>query len=100
MECDWAAYNAVIAAVKAIPDRNQQMAAAVAQGFPARISLVQNVSTMMYDLMGTVGFACGFASLVHYTNVQPSSSSSGFDYGRLRSVVSTFLSTAPGAIIA
>jgi hypothetical protein len=30
------------------------MVAAVAQGFPARISLVKNVSTMMYDLMATV----------------------------------------------
>ena len=56
MECDWAAYNAVIAEVQAIKDRNQQMAAAVAKGFPARISLVQNVSVMMYDLMATVSF--------------------------------------------
>lgn len=54
MECDWAAYNAVIAGIQAITNRQQQMAAAVAQGFPARISLAQNVSTMMWDLMGTV----------------------------------------------
>ena len=54
MECDWAAYNTVIASIQAITNRNQQMAAAVALGFPARISLVQNVSTMMYDLMATV----------------------------------------------
>jgi len=53
MECDWANYNSVIAAISAIKDRNQQMAAAVAQGFPARISLVSNVSTMMFDLMAT-----------------------------------------------
>lgn len=54
MECDWAAYNAVIASIQAIKNRAQQMAAAFAQGIPARISLVQNVSTMMYDLIATV----------------------------------------------
>lgn len=60
MECDWANYNSVIAAISAIKDRNQQMAAAVAQGFPARISLVSNVSTMMFDLMATVSTPEGF----------------------------------------
>ncbi len=71
MECDWAAYNAVIASVQGITNRQQQIAAAIALGFPARISLVANVTTMMNDLMATVstteGFGentiCGFSSI-------------------------------------
>jgi hypothetical protein len=64
MECDWNAYNAVIKYIQGIGNRAQQMAAAVSQGFPARISLVQNVSTMMYDLMATVSTTEGFGACV------------------------------------
>jgi hypothetical protein len=62
MECDWNNYNAVIKAIQGITNRQQQMAAAVAQGFPARISLVQNVSTMIWDLMATVSTPEGFGA--------------------------------------
>ncbi len=52
--CDWAAYNAVISAVEKIPDPAARRAAAIAQGLPARASLMANFSTLMMDLLATV----------------------------------------------
>jgi hypothetical protein len=52
--CDWAAYNAVIKAVQAIADPAARRAAAVAQGLPARVSLIANVSAAVADLLATV----------------------------------------------
>lgn len=53
-ECDWAAYNSVVAAVQAIKDPVARQAAARANALPARISLVVNASEMMWDALARV----------------------------------------------
>jgi hypothetical protein len=52
--CDWQTYNGVIAAIEKIADPAARRAAALAQGVPARVSLMANFSTLMMDLLATV----------------------------------------------
>jgi hypothetical protein len=54
MECDWDAYNSVIASIKAITDPAQRQLAARTVGLAARISLVENVTEMVWDHLSRV----------------------------------------------
>jgi hypothetical protein len=51
--CDWQAYNALIKSISAIADPAQRRAAAIALGIPARVSLMANFSTAIFDLLAT-----------------------------------------------
>ncbi len=51
--CDWASYNALIKAINAIADPAARRAAAIAQGVPARVSLMANLSTAVQNLLAT-----------------------------------------------
>jgi hypothetical protein len=51
--CDWVSYNAVIKSIAAIPDPAQRRAAAIAQGIPARVSLMSNFSSSVFNLLAT-----------------------------------------------
>ena len=62
-ECDWSTYNAVIAKVSAIADPAQKKAAAVAQGIPARISLMTNFTAVIQNLLTTVSNIEGSGTL-------------------------------------
>jgi hypothetical protein len=53
-ECDWAAFNAVLAVLKAMPAGPTRQAEAVTIGFPALASLAANLTTMMWDQLATV----------------------------------------------
>ena len=53
-ECSWAAYAAVLAAVKAIPDPAARTAAARARAVPARVALQANATEMVQNLLATV----------------------------------------------
>jgi len=61
--CDWASYNAVFAAVKAIADPAARRAAALARALPARVSLMANLSTTVADLLATVSSVEGPGTL-------------------------------------
>jgi hypothetical protein len=52
-ECDWSAYNGVITYVQGITDPTARKAAAIALAIPARVSLVQNVTDMMGDMLAS-----------------------------------------------
>ena len=57
LQCDWAAFDAVFAAVSAMPDGAARRAAAVARVFPAFASLVANATAMVTDLLeGTASY--------------------------------------------
>ena len=62
-ECEWSAYNAVIAKVSAIADPAQKKAAAVAQGIPARVSLMSNFTDVIQNLLSTVSTIEGSGTL-------------------------------------
>lgn len=62
-ECSWAAYNAVLAKVKAITDPAARQAAARTLAVPARVTLQANATTMVQDLLATASSTEGPGTL-------------------------------------
>jgi hypothetical protein len=61
--CDWGSYNAVIGAIQKIADPAARKAAAIAQGIPARVSLMGNFTVLIQDLLATVSGIEGSGTL-------------------------------------
>lgn len=53
-ECDWFAFNGVLASLQAMEPGPAREAAAVARGFPALASLAANLTRMVYDQVATI----------------------------------------------
>lgn len=54
MECAWAGYNDLIGQIQNITDPTQRQKAAIAQGLPARVALVSNVTAMLWQMLSSI----------------------------------------------